>query len=111
MYARAWEGEFDESIFDSDYNDLATPNQPEITIRSEQTPDETRNTPGITPGNSPESIPRSNGSYDGREVDRDTQPDADTSIEHVDPMPPNSRTSKYNLRHNPKPNCNDDYRY
>ena len=28
-----------------------------------------------------------------------------------EPSPTNPRSEKYNLRHNPKPNCNDDYRY
>ena len=111
LYARAWECEYDEPIFDSDYNNLAVPSPPEITIRSEQTADEMRNTPGITPENAPEIIPQPDGSSDGRDVDRDTQPNADMSVEQLDPMPTNPRSSKYDLRHNPKPNCNDDYRY
>ena len=45
LYARAWECQYDEPIFDSDYNNLATPSPPEITISSEQTADEMRNTP------------------------------------------------------------------
>ena len=90
---------------------MAAPSPPEITIRSEQTADETRNTPGITPENSPEIIPQPDGSSDGRDVDRDTQPDADMSVEQLDPMPTNPRSSKYDLRHNPKPKCNDDNRY
>ena len=52
LYARAWECEYDEPIFDSDHNNLAAPNLPEITIRSEQTTGELRNTPGIIPENS-----------------------------------------------------------
>ena len=111
LYARAWESEYDEPIFDSDYNNLATPSPPEITIRSQQTADEMRSTPGITPGNSPENTPQPDGSYDERNVDHDTQPDADTSVEQFDLMPTNPRSSKYDLRHNPKPNCIDDYRY
>ena len=111
LYARVWECEYDEPIFDSDHSNSAVPSPPEITTRSEQTADEMRNTPGIIPANSPEIIPQPNGSYDGRDVDRDIQPDADTSVEHLDPMPTNPRSSKYDLRHNPKPNCNDDYRY
>ena len=110
LYARAWECEYDEPIFDSDYNKLATPSPPEITIRSEQTADEMRNTPGITPENPPEIIPQPDGSPDGRDVDRNTQPDADMSVEQLDPMPTNPCSSKYDLRHNPKPNCNEDYR-
>ena len=111
LYARAWECEYDEPIFQSDYNNLAPPSPPETTIQSEQTADEMRSTPGIIPGNSPENTPQPDGSYDGRNVDHDTQPDADMSVEQPDPTPTNPRSSKYDLRHNPKPNCNDDYRY
>ena len=111
LYARAWECEYDEPIFDSDDNILAAPSPPEITKRSEQTADEMRKTPGITPEISPEIIPQPDGSSDGRDVDRDTQQDADTSVEQLEPMPTNPRSSKNDLRHNPMPNCNDDYRY
>ena len=111
LYARAWECEYDEPIFDSDYNNLATPSPPEITIRYEQAADEKKSTPGIIPEKSQDIIPQPDGSYDGRNVDHDTQPDADTSVEQVDPTPTNPRSSKYDLHHNPKPNCNDDYRY
>ena len=45
LYARAWECEYNEPMFDSDYNNLATPSPPEITKRSEQAADEKRNTP------------------------------------------------------------------
>ena len=62
LCARAWECEYHEPIFDSDYNNLATPSPPKITIRSEQAADEMRNTPGIILGNSPENIPQSDGS-------------------------------------------------
>ena len=34
LYAKAWECEYDEPIFDSDYNNLAAPSPPETTIRS-----------------------------------------------------------------------------
>ena len=111
LYARAWECENDEPIFDNGYNFLATPSPPEITIRSEQTAGEMRNTPGITPETPPEIFPQPDGSPDGRDVDRNTQPDADMSVEQLDSMPTNPRSSKYDLRHNPQPNCNDDYRY
>ena len=111
FYARACECEYDEPIFDSGYNILATSSPPEITIRSEQTAGELRNTPGITPETPPEIFPQPDGSPDGRDVDRNTQPDADMSVEQLDPLPTNPRSSKYDLRHNPQPMCNDDYRY
>ena len=111
LYARAWECENDEPIFDSVYNNLVTPSSPEITIRSEQVADEMRSTPGAPPDNYPESIPQPDRSYDGMDMDHNMQPDADTSVEQLDPTPTNPRSSKYDLRHNPKPNCNDDYRF
>ena len=111
LYARAWECEYDEPKFDSDHNNLATPRPPENTVRSVQTAEEMRSTPGIIPGNSPETTPQLDGSYDGRDVDHDTQPHGNTSVEQLDSTPTNPRSSKYDLRHNPKPNYNEDYRY
>ena len=90
---------------------MATPSPPKITIRSKQAADEMRSMPGIIREKSPGTTPQPDGSYDERNVDHDTQPDADTSVEQLDPMPTNPRSSKCDLRHNPKPNCNDDYRY
>ena len=89
LYARAWECEYDEPIFDSDYNNLATPSPPEITIRSEQAADEMRNTPGTIPRISPEIILQPDGSNDGRDVDHDTQPDANTSVDNLTLRLPN----------------------
>ena len=70
-----------------------------------------KNTPGTIREKSPEIIPQPHRSYDERDIDHDTQLDTDTSEEQLDPTPTNPRSSKYDLRHNPKPNCNDDYRY
>ena len=39
------------------------------------------------------------------------EPDADTSVEQPSPTPTNLLILKYVLRQNPKPNCNDDFRY
>ena len=71
-------------MFDSDYNNLAAPSPPKITLRSEQTADEMRNTPGITPEKTPEIMPQPDGSSDGRDVDRETQPNADMSVEQLE---------------------------
>ena len=111
LYTRAWECEYDEPLFGSDYNNLAKPSSPEITIRSEQTADEMGNTPGTLPESPPQIIPQPHRSYDGRDRDHDTQPDADTSVEKLDPTPTNPRSSKRDLPHNPNLNCNDDYRH
>ena len=111
LCARAWECGYDEPIFDSNYNSLVTHSSPEITVQSEETADERRNTLGTRPESSPEITPQPDRSHDGIDTDYDMQPDADASVEQLDPTPTNPRSSKYDLRHNPKPNCNDDYRY
>ena len=100
LYARAWECEYDEPMFDSDYDNLAIPSSPEFTIRSEQTADETGNIPVTIPESPPQIIPEAHTSYDGRDVDRDTQPDAGTGVEQLEPMSSNPR--EYDLRHTPK---------
>ena len=46
LYARAWECEFDKPIFDSDRDNMVTPNSPEVSVRPEEAADETRSTPG-----------------------------------------------------------------
>ena len=92
LYARAWECEYDEPIFDTDYNNLATPNPPEIAIRSEQAADEMRSTLGTIPENFPEIILQPDTTYDGRDVDHDTQPDADTTVEQPDSTLTNPRS-------------------
>ena len=111
LYARAWECEYDEPIFDSDYNNLVRPSSPKITVRSEAAADERKSTPGTIPENSPEITSQPDGSYDGMGADHDMQPDADTSVDQLHPTRTNPCSSKYDLRHNPKPNCNEDYRY
>ena len=111
LYARAWECEYDKPIFDCDRDNLVAPNSPEITVLSEDAADESRSTPGTIPESSPEIVPQIDRSYDGTDTDHYMQPDADTNVEQIDPTPTNPRSSKYDLRHNPKPNCNDDYSY
>ena len=111
LYARAWECEYDKPIFESDDNNLVTPNSPEITVRSEEATDEMRSTTGTIREDSPEIIPKVDNSYDRTDTDHCMQPDAGTSVEQIDPTPANPRSSKFDLRHNPRPICNDDYRY
>ena len=94
LYARLWECEYGEPIFESDYINLATPSSPEITIRSEQTADEIRNNPRTIRENSPEIIPQPHRSYDERDIDHDTQLDADTSVQQLDLTPTKPRSSK-----------------
>ena len=60
---------------------------------------------------SPEIIPQVDRTCDGTVTDHYMQPELETSVEQADLTPTNPRSSKYDLHHNPKPKCNDDYRY
>ena len=90
---------------------MLTPNSPEITVPSEEAADEMSSTPGTIQEKSPEVSPQTDRSYDGTDTDHCMQPDADRGVEKPDLTPINLRSSKHDLRHNPKPNCGDDYRY
>ena len=111
LYARAWECEYDKPIFDSDRDNTVVTNSPEVTVQPQRAADETRSTPGTIQEDSPEILPHTDELADGADTDHYMQPDADTSVEQIDPTPNNPRSSKYDLRHNPRPNCNEDYRY
>ena len=110
-YAKAWECEYDKPIFDSDRDNMVIPNSPEVTVRPAEAADEMKSYPGTIQEDSSETLPHTDEISDGTNTDHYMQPDADTSVEQNDPTPTNPRCSKYDLRHNSRPNCNDDYRY
>ena len=111
VYARAWECEREKSIFDSDYFNRVTPNSTENTVRSEVAANETSTIPRTIRKSSPEVFPQADRLCDGTKTDHYMEPDADTSVEQLDLTPTNHRSSKYDLRHNPQPNCNEQYSY
>ena len=90
---------------------MVTPNSPKVTVPSEQADDETRSTPGTIQKDSSEVLPHTHDIDDGTDTDHYMRPDAATSVQRIDPTPTNPRSSKYDLRQNPRPKCNDDYRY
>ena len=90
---------------------MVIPNSPEVSVRPEEAADETRNTPGTRQEDPSEILPHTRDIDDGTDTDQYMQPDAGTSVEQIDPTPTNPRSSKYDLSHNPRPKCNDDYRY
>ena len=67
------------------------------------------------PGNphvcSPEILPDTGEVNDVTDTYPLIEPDVETNLEQPENSPTNPRSSKYNLRLNLKPNCNDDYRY
>ena len=111
LYARAWEYDFEQPIFDAENDNAAPPNPREIPLQSDFSTEEMRNTQGATHECSPEIFPQTDETSDVADTYTHVEPDVGTSSEQQRNSPNNPRSSKYNLRHNPKPNCNDDYRY
>ena len=111
LYAKAWEYDFEQPIFNSENDNEAPTNSHEIPVQSDLSTEEMRNIPGEPHVCSPEIFPNTDELGDVTDTCPHIEPDVDTSSEQPQNSPTNPRSSKYNLRHNPKPNCNDDYRY
>ena len=111
FYAKAWEYDYEQPIFDAENNNAAPPNPQEIPVQSDFSTEEMRNTPGTTDECSPEIFPHTDGVSDVTDTYPHMEPDVESSTEQPGNSPTSLRSFKCNLRHNPKPNCNDDYRY
>ena len=111
FYAREWECEYEKPIFDAEENNAMPPNSPEISVQSDASTEEMQNTPRTSHECSPEIFPQTEELSDVTDTYPHVEPDVETSSEQPNNSPTNPRSSKYNLRHNPKLNCDDDYRY
>ena len=111
LYARTWECDFEHPIFDAENDNAAPPNQQEILVQSDLSTVEMRNTPGNPHVCSPEISTKTHEPGDVTDTYPHMEPDVETCSDRPQNGPTNPRSSKYNLRHNPKPNCNDDDRY
>ena len=111
LYARAWEYDYDQPIFDNENDNAVPPNSQEIPVQSHFSTEEMRNTPEKPHVCSPEIFPNTDELGDVTDTCPHMEPDVETSSEQPQNSPTNPRSSKYNLRHSPKPNCNEDYRY
>ena len=111
LYARAWEYDFEQPIFDAENDNAAPLNIQESPLQSDYSTEKMRNTPGSLHVCSREIFPDTGEVNDVTDACPHREPDVETSSEQPENSPTNPRSSKYNLRHNPKLNCNDDYRY
>ena len=111
LYARAWEHHYEQPIFDNGNNGETQPDSHEIPIQSDLSTGEMKSTLGTTHECSPENFPPIDETSDVADTYTHVEPNVGTSSEQQGNSPSNPRSSKYNLRHNPKPDCNDDYRY
>ena len=111
LYARAWEYDYDQPLFDAENKNAAPPNSHAIPVQSDFSMEEMRNTPGATHEFSPEFFPHTDEVNDVTDTYPHMATDVESRSEQPENSPTNPRSTKYNLRHNPKPNCNDDFRY
>ena len=105
------EYDFEQPIFDAENDNEAPANLQEIPLQSDYSTEEMRNTPGNPLVCPPGIFSNTDKLGDVTDTYPHMEPDAGTRSEQPQNSPTNPRSSKYNLRHNPKPNCNDDYRY
>ena len=106
LYARAWDCDCERTLFDA--NDVIRRSP----IRAKKKYDLTdhskmSNTPETSQELSPKIPPLTDGVCD----ETDTYPCTEMGLEQHHCSPTNPRCSKYDLRQNPKPNGNDDYRH
>ena len=111
LYAREWEYDFEQPIFGAKNDNEAPTNSEEIPVQSDFSMEEMRNTPGNPHVCSPDIFPNLYQLGDVTDTCPHMEIDVDTSSEQPQNISTDPRSSKYNLRHNPKPNCNDEYRY
>ena len=79
LYARAWEYDFEQPIFDAENNNAVPPNQREIPVQSDFSTEERRNTQGNTHECSPEILPPTDETSDATDTYTHMQPDVRTS--------------------------------
>ena len=111
LNARAWEYDYGQPIFDAENNNMAPPNSQKIPVHSDFSTEEMRNTPRTKHDCSPEIFLQTDEVSDVTDTYPHMIPDVEISSEQPENRPTNPRSFKYHLRHNPKSNCNGDYRY
>ena len=111
LHARARESEYEEPLFDNGQHEPDNDISPEITVRQGLPNDETCTTPGTIQGDSPEIFSHIDEVGDGTDTDHYMEPDEEANLEQPSPTVVSLRSTKYGLRLNHKPNCNDDYKY
>ena len=86
-------------------------NSPEITVRHDLPNDKTCTIPGTIQEESLGIFVHKDEVGNGTDTDHYKKPDSGANSEQLSPTDVNPRSTKYDLRHNLKPKCNDDYRY
>ena len=108
LFARAWEYDYEQPIFDAENNNTPPLKSHEIPVQSDFSTEEMRNTPGTTHECSPEICHQTDKFSDLTDTYPHMEPDVEESSEQTKSSPNNPCIYKYILSHNPNPNCNDD---
>ena len=96
LYARAWEYDYEQPIFDTKSKNAAPPNLQEIPVQSDFSTEEMRNTSGTTHECSSEMFPHTDEVSDVTDTYPHMEPDVEASSEQPGNSPTNPRSSKYN---------------
>ena len=89
LYARAWEYDFEQPIFDAENDNAVPPNQREIPVQSDSSTEEMRNTQGNTHECSPEILSPMDEISDVTDTYTHMEPDVGTSSEQQRNSPSN----------------------
>ena len=111
LYARTWVCEYEKPICDAEDNNAMSPISSETPTQSDVSIEEMRNTPRTAQECSPEIFPHPEHLCDVTSTYPDIEPDLVISWEQPNKSPTKTSSSRYNLRHNTEPDCNDDNRY
>ena len=111
MYARTWEYDYDQRVFEAENNNATPPNSHEIPVQSDLSTEEMRNTAGTEHECFPAIFHQTDEVSDVTDTYPHIKPEVESTLEQPENIPTNPRSSKYNLRHTRKPNYKDDYRY
>ena len=104
QYARAWVYDYEQPIFYAENNNATPLSSIEIPVQSDVFAEEMWNTLRTAHECSPENFPPTEEVCDVTDTYPDMEPDVEINSEHAKSNPTNPRSSKYNLRRNPKPN-------
>ena len=112
LYGIAWECDYEQPFLDVENNDATPTISTKFPIQSDVSTEEIKKTRGTAHECSPEIFPQTDEVSDVTDTYPHMDPNVEASSEQLlETSPTNPRSSKYNLRHKLKPNCNDDYRY
>ena len=100
LYARAWEYDYEQSIFENKNNNATPPSPHEVQVQTDISTEETRNTPGAAHECSPEIFLQMEELSDVTNTYPDMEPVAEESSEQPksSPKDPSRCSQDYNAR-------------